>query len=404
MTESGDPTTDDVERAHLKDAKGFSPPVHRLAPASGLTQVIRRFWIPVWSIPPGEVTIQRVLQYPICLIAVSEDQAHFIGPTTGLSTRTLAGDGWVFGVMFQPAAGALVLGRPVNELTDRLVDLETVPSLDSPALVSDLRDLLADDPGDPGRQRAACTRFEATAAELAPVDGEGRLINAVVEYVETHPEVLRVAQVTRRFDLSERTLQRLTARRIGLSPKWLIQRRRLHEAAGVLRSGGTRSLADVAADLGYADQAHFCRDFRTVTGLTPSEFAAEPHAYRTETAQLRQPPAEYVRSTDRTAAADRERTTMTDAPTPPEHELDDAVERPDGLDDQRTGPTPEPLDADGHPVDTGALDRAQEAIDEGHAATREALQNGALRDEDHVPSSVHDDAPDDAEDAPPPPG
>lgn len=273
---TGDPATDDVERAHLKDAAGFSPPVHRLAPAVGLSQLIRRFWIPVWSLAPDEATVQRVLQYPICLISVGADHAHVIGPTTGLSTRRLSGSGWVFGVMFQPAAGALVLGRGVNELTDRHVDLETVPGLDSPGLVHDLRHLLADDPSDPGRQQAACTRFEAAAVRLTPVDAEGRLINAVVDYVETHPEVQRVAQVTRRFDLSERTLQRLTSRRLGLSPKWLIQRRRLHEAAGALRSEGTRSLADVAADLGYADQAHFGRDFRTVTGLTPGEFAAEP--------------------------------------------------------------------------------------------------------------------------------
>ncbi|MGI8987080.1 MAG: helix-turn-helix domain-containing protein [Nocardioidaceae bacterium] len=73
-----------------------------------------------------------------------------------------------------------------------------------------------------------------------------------------------------------RTLQRLTARRIGLSPKWLIKRRRLHEAAGALRSTVRPALARIAADLGYSDQAHFTRDFRRVTGLTPGEYAAEP--------------------------------------------------------------------------------------------------------------------------------
>jgi AraC-like DNA-binding protein len=56
-----------------------------------------------------------------------------------------------------------------------------------------------------------------------------------------------------------------------------VQRRRLHEAAERLSSAEPPDLARVAVDLGYADQAHFTRDFRTVTGLTPGEYAAEPH-------------------------------------------------------------------------------------------------------------------------------
>lgn len=86
----------------------------------------------------------------------------------------------------------------------------------------------------------------------------------------------RVGQVCAKLDLGERALQRLLRRRIGLSPKWLIQRRRLHDAADLLRAGASVDLARVAADLGYADQAHFTRDFRAVTGLTPGEFSAEP--------------------------------------------------------------------------------------------------------------------------------
>ena len=95
----------------------------------------------------------------------------------------------------------------------------------------------------------------------------------MVAFVEGDPQVVRVSQVCERFELSERSLQRLTRRRVGLSPKWLIQRRRLQEASARLRER-PGSLADVAADLGYADQPHFTRDFRAVTGMTPGEFVA----------------------------------------------------------------------------------------------------------------------------------
>src|SRR5699024_12450899 len=69
----------------------------------------------------------------------------------------------------------------------------------------------------------------------------------------------------------ERALQRLTARRLGLTPSWLIRRRRLHEAADGLRSG--EDLAELAARLGYADQSHFTHDVRSATGTTPGALA-----------------------------------------------------------------------------------------------------------------------------------
>jgi AraC-like DNA-binding protein len=52
----------------------------------------------------------------------------------------------------------------------------------------------------------------------------------------------------------------------------MIRRRRLQEAAQRLREGPDVRLADVAADLGYADQAHLANDFRALLGLTPSEY------------------------------------------------------------------------------------------------------------------------------------
>lgn len=265
---------DPVEHAHLRDATGFSPPVHRYAPGPGLADLVRRYWVPVWSLPPGTVSRQRVLQYPVCLVVVADSYARVYGVRTGLSVVELSGTGWAVGAMLQPAAGALVWGAPVTELTDRFVDLPEAPGVDGIGLTARIREAMGPDPDAAGRL-AAVAHLERELGRLPPVDDEGRLVNAIVEYVEGDPEVRRVSQVCAKFDIGDRTLQRLLARRLGLAPKWLIQRRRLQEAAARLRTRpGT--LARVAAELGYADQAHFTRDFRTVTGLTPGDYAAEP--------------------------------------------------------------------------------------------------------------------------------
>jgi AraC-like DNA-binding protein len=265
-----------VERAHLRDASGFSPPVHRFPPSPAMSDLVQRYWVPVWSLPPGTTTVQRVLQYPVCLLVVADSYATFVGPSTGLSTRELSGSGWAFGTMLQPAAGALLLDGPVRPVTDRTLPLQDVPLVAGSSLVDRVRAALADAPDDAARQRAAAAEVEQALAVLLPVDEESLLVNAIVDHVERHSDVQSVRQITQRFGLSERTLQRLLSRRIGLSPKWLIQRRRLHEAAELLRSGEPPDLAAVAVQLGYADQAHFGRDFRTVTGLTPGRFVREP--------------------------------------------------------------------------------------------------------------------------------
>ncbi len=261
---------DPTERAHLLDASGYTPPIHRFAPSPELAPLVRRYWMPVWSLPEGATTVQRVLQYPVCLIVVSHEYALLVGPSSGLSTQELAGTGWAVGTMLQPAAGRALVGGPVETLTDTAVPLADTE------LVDRVREAVGDDPDDQDRQQAAVAAVERSLARLLPVDEEGLLVNAIVEYVEGDPGVQRVGQVCEKFAITERTLQRLTARRIGLSPKWLIQRRRLHEAAERLREVERPDLARVAADLGYADQAHFGRDFRSVTGLTPGEFAGEP--------------------------------------------------------------------------------------------------------------------------------
>lgn len=261
------------ERAHLVDPVDRTWTIDRYAVPADLADVARRFWVPVWDVPPGQVSRHEVLQYPVCLLVVEAHAARVVGVTSGLSVTHLRGTGWAVGLMLQPAAGTLLTGEPADRWVDRAEDLATALGEPGGRLVTRVRAAMAPDPRDPAGRAAAIEAFADLLRADLPVDDEGLRVNRVVELVEHDPGLLRVEQLGAQAGLGERALQRLVRRRVGLSPKWLIQRRRLQEAAERLRDGRT-SVADVAALLGYADQPHLTRDFRRVTGLTPGSFAA----------------------------------------------------------------------------------------------------------------------------------
>ena len=57
---------------------------------------------------------------------------------------------------------------------------------------------------------------------------------------------------------------------MGVSPKWVMRRARLHDAAERADGGEPVDWAALAADLGYADQAHLTRDFTVTIGVPPA--------------------------------------------------------------------------------------------------------------------------------------
>lgn len=258
--------------SHLAGPHGAHHRTYRYAPSVDLTGLLRRIWIPVWSVPPGAEVPQRTLQDPVCLVVISSGYARFHGVAPELSTTTLTGQGWAVGLVLAPATGYLIAG-PVEGLRDRYVDLEEVLGDDGRALAERVRSAMAPDPHDPVAHRAATSACEDALRRFLPLDPDGELLNALVTAVEEDPQLLQVAQVCEKFGLGERAAQRLLRRRLGLTPKCLIQRRRLQEAAERLRQDSDPH-ADVAAAAGYADQSHMIRDFLHVTGTTPGQFTA----------------------------------------------------------------------------------------------------------------------------------
>ncbi len=84
--------------------------------------------------------------------------------------------------------------------------------------------------------------------------------------------IIRLQDVVTASGLSLRLLQRHFLQYVGVNPKWVIQRYRLHEAAERLKAGPVDL---TALALGYFDQAHFTRDFRAIVGKPPGAWSRQ---------------------------------------------------------------------------------------------------------------------------------
>ena len=121
--------------------------------------------------------------------------------------------------------------------------------------------------------------LDAALAPLAPDPPAAyQELLALLERMAADRSLVRVEQVAALGAMSVRSLQRLFAGYVGLSPKAVLARYRLQDAAATIDAGGVGDLADLAASLGWFDQAHFSREFRAVTGTTPSAYLRRARA------------------------------------------------------------------------------------------------------------------------------
>jgi AraC-like DNA-binding protein len=234
-------------------------------------ELIRHVWIVNWDLPAP--VLQPVLEHPGGNVVVESDRAALYCVSQGTSEQKLDGAGWAAAVLLRPAAITVMTGRSMAGPTAAGPALPIGEPLTIPGNVGvaqQIREAMRSPAADRGEFDEVVSIYLAWCDQWA-IDEEGAVINRIVDLVEEDEGPRRVADLAAATNMSTRALQRLCMHRIGLSPKWIIQRRRLQDAALSLRSG-TISIADVAADLGYADQAHLAREFKSVIGQTPSDY------------------------------------------------------------------------------------------------------------------------------------
>jgi AraC-like DNA-binding protein len=238
----------------------------RYPPSAELEPFVDFHWIVRWDLrdqPPHE---QKILPHPNVNLAFEESGCAVYGVDRKLFVRRLDGCGKALGVRFSPGGFRPFWNAPVSRLTDRTVPAAEVFG----AAIAAAQEAIMSAPDDATMVARADEFLAAVRPGRDPV---AESVAEMVSRINADPALMRVDQLAAATGLSVRRLQRLFAEFVGVGPKWVMRRARLHEAAQRADLGDGAAWAAVAAELGYADQAHLTREFTAMIGIPPARYA-----------------------------------------------------------------------------------------------------------------------------------
>ncbi|TIL73748.1 MAG: helix-turn-helix transcriptional regulator [Mesorhizobium sp.] len=170
-------------------------------------------------------------------------------------------------VNFTPLGARRFFGLAMSELTDRMVGLDDVLGIEGIALRERL-----------GNAHGWSARFAIVETFVAARLTEAREMQAEIAWAYDRIIVsggrIHVSSLADRLGWSRKHLAGKFSNAIGVGPKTLSRIVRFNRALGLSRQGKS-DWADIAADCGYADQAHLVREFRDLAGETPTALAAQ---------------------------------------------------------------------------------------------------------------------------------
>jgi AraC-like DNA-binding protein len=250
-------------------------------PAAPLSDFVEYFWS-LADAPPH--VRERVMPNGTVELVVNLDQDEFqiygadasaqtrrfpgamvsgcYGQSFGIDTRNHAA---ILGVHFRPGGAAGLVGAPPGELCDLHVALEDLWG----DRAVDLRDRLC-------TARSTADQFRILEQELIGRLGGGRRGRSELSFAMKALERpgIAVGKIAEELQLSRRRFIEIFTRDVGMTPKRFARVRRFQRALSLATTSASRSWAQLAQQCGYYDQAHLCREWAELTGVSPSDLVA----------------------------------------------------------------------------------------------------------------------------------
>lgn len=235
----------------LESLQENTPKINTIVP-DGTMKLIFHYGDLYWHHPEkGDSFLQ-----PRCFLIGQLTKPYVVEPN---------GDTGTFVVRFHPNGFLPFTTIPIKEMENRPIPLERLFGKEGQEL--ELKILDAN-----GVLERIKIIESFLLARLSTKEVIDRIVKSTIETISTANGQLSINELSKANNLSRRILSRKFSRTVGISPKQLSKIIRLQGSLKTLLNKDVSKLTDLAYENDYFDQAHFIKDFREFTGITPKEF------------------------------------------------------------------------------------------------------------------------------------
>jgi len=185
--------------------------------------------------------------------AMLSEESYLVGTMTIFTETMESSSNSILGIRFKPGAITAFYPLDLQEITDTAVSYKDNVLRE---IVYQSTDLLN----------------ELNLYFLKKLPSQPMSIAAVLAEIHRSSGQVKVAELIKKHAMSERKLERLFNKEVGVSVKAMSRLIRFKHALEVIQNKtAEKSLSDIAYTTGYYDQAHLCNEIKAYTGFTPSQ-------------------------------------------------------------------------------------------------------------------------------------
>lgn len=250
---------------NLRESGGSKFSLTRHMPSEAFQSFVKHYWIIHWDLtgmPPHD---QDVVPNPCVNLIVEPGKTAIYGVSKSVHSHHLEGKGSVFGIKFKPGGFYPFIKKPIANLTGQSIGIADVLNIEP----REMENLILSQ-REP--EHMVATIEQLFLPSLPAPDNTVNHINQIIDHIIQNPDLTSVEEICEFAHLNKRTLQRMFSQYVGVHPKWVIKLYRLQHAAERMDYKTHEDFLKLSADLGYYDQSHFIKDFKSMVGKTPEEY------------------------------------------------------------------------------------------------------------------------------------